>query len=133
MARILVVDDEVEIRSAIRRALERDGHDVTLAVDGLDGARAVRSFEVDLALIDIHMPEMDGIELLVNFKAVAPAMPVIVMSGGDQSLRLDLLNDARLLGAAGILAKPFTLDELREVVRLGLARRGDSPERRDSQ
>jgi DNA-binding NtrC family response regulator len=133
MARILVVDDEVEIRNAIRRALERDGHDVTLAVDGLDGARAVRSFAVDLALIDIHMPEMDGIELLVNFKAVAPAMPVIVMSGGDQSLRLDLLNDARLLGATGILAKPFTLDELREVVRRGLAGRGDSPERRDSQ
>lgn len=128
MARILVVDDEGDIRNAVRRALERDGHDVTVAVDGLDGARAARSLAVDLALIDIHMPEMDGIELLVNLKAAAPALPVIVMSGGDQSRRLGLLNDARLLGAAGILAKPFTLDELREVVTQGLAGRRDSPE-----
>jgi two-component system cell cycle response regulator CpdR len=127
MARILVVDDEGDIRNAVRRALERDGHDVTVAVDGLDGARAVRSLAVDLALIDIHMPEMDGIELLVNLKAAVPAMPVIVMSGGDQSRRLGLLNDARLLGAAGILAKPFTLDELREVVTRGLAGGRDNP------
>jgi two-component system, cell cycle response regulator CpdR len=124
VARILVVDDEREIRKAVQRALERDGHEVTVAVDGLDGARAVRSLAVDLALIDIHMPEMDGIELLVNLKAAAPTMPVIVMSGGDQSRRLDLLKDATLLGATGILAKPFTLDELREAVTRALGAHG---------
>jgi DNA-binding NtrC family response regulator len=123
VARILVVDDEGQVRGAIKRALERDGHEVTMAVDGLDGARSVRSVEVDLALIDIHMPEMDGIELLINVKAAAPTMPVIIMSGGDQSRRLDLLKDARLLGATGILAKPFTLAELREAVTRALEAR----------
>ena len=120
MARILVVDDQREVRSALQRALERGGHEVMVAVDGLDGVRAVRSAPVDLALIDIHMPEMDGIELLINFKAAAPGMPVIVMSGSEQSRRLDLLKDASLLGATGILAKPFTLEELREAVSRAL-------------
>ena len=120
MARILVVDDEGQVRGAIKRALEHDGHEVTVAVDGLDGARSVRSVAVDLVLIDVHMPEMDGIELLINVKAAAPTMPVIVMSGGDQSRRLDLLKDATLLGATGILAKPFTLEELREAVTRAL-------------
>jgi CheY-like chemotaxis protein len=120
MARILVVDDQREVRSAVQRALERGGHEVMVAVDGLDGVRAVRSAPVDLALIDIHMPEMDGIELLINFKAAAPSMPVIVMSGSEQSRRLDLLKDASLLGATGILAKPFTLEELREAVTRAL-------------
>jgi CheY-like chemotaxis protein len=120
MARILVVDDQREVRSAVQRALERGGHEVTVAVNGLDGVRAVRSAPVDLALIDIHMPEMDGIELLINFKAAAPGMPVIVMSGSEQSRRLDLLQDASLLGATGILAKPFTLEELREAVTRAL-------------
>lgn len=120
MARILVVDDQREVRSALQRALERGGHEVMVAVDGLDGVRAVRSAPVDLALIDIHMPEMDGIELLINFKAAAPSMPVIVMSGSEQSRRLDLLKDASLLGATGILAKPFTLVELREAVSRAL-------------
>src|SRR5882724_5024806 len=107
MARILVVDDKVEIRTAVQRALERDGHEVMVAVNGLDGARALRGVAVDLAVIDIHMPEMDGFELLINFKAAAPSMPVIVMSGSEQSRRLDLLKDASLLGATGILPKPF--------------------------
>ena len=120
MARILVVDDQREVRSALQRALERGGHEVMVAVDGLDGVRAVRSAPVDLALIDIHMPEMDGIELLINFKAAAPSMPVIVMSGSEQSRRLDLLKDASLLGATGILAKPFTLEELRAAVARAL-------------
>jgi DNA-binding NtrC family response regulator len=121
MARILVVDDEVAIRAAILRALERDGHDIILAFDGLEAAKALREAGADLALIDIHMPRMDGIELLVAFQAVAPTMPVVVMSGGGRSGQLDLLPDLRLLGATGILAKPFTLGELREAVTRALA------------
>jgi two-component system cell cycle response regulator CpdR len=121
MARILVVDDEIGIRAAIQRALERAGHEVTLAVDGLEAARVIREVGADLALIDIHMPRMDGIELLVAFQAVAPTMPVVVMSGGGRSGQLDQVPDLRLLGATGILAKPFTLGELREAVTRALA------------
>jgi two-component system response regulator AtoC len=127
MARILVADDWVAIRAAIQRALERDGHDIILAVDGLEAARAIREAGADLAVIDINMPKMGGLELLAAFKAVAPAMPVVVMSGGDQGHGMGLLEEATSMGATGILAKPFTLARLREAVSRALAagRRAD--------
>jgi DNA-binding NtrC family response regulator len=128
MARILVVDDEIGIRGAIQRALQRAGHEIMLAVDGLEAARAIREVGADLALIDIHMPNMDGMELLITFQAIAPAMPVVVMSGGDRNRRMGLLADASSMGATGILTKPFTLGELRDVVTRALAagRRADT-------
>lgn len=128
MARILVADDQVAIRGAIQRALEREGHDIVMAADGLEAARVIREAGADLAVIDINMPKMGGIELLAAFKAVAPAMPVVVMSGGDRNYGMGQLDDAKLLGATGILPKPFTLKELREAVRRALAagRRADT-------
>jgi two-component system chemotaxis response regulator CheY len=119
--RILVVDDEAGLGDALRRVLERNGHEVRVAVSGLEGARRYREQPADLAIIDIHMPEMDGLELLVQFRTVAPAMPVIVMSGGAQTGGLDLLGDARLLGAFATLAKPFSIDELLGAVARALA------------
>jgi two-component system, cell cycle response regulator CpdR len=121
MARILVVDDEIGIRGAIQRALQRAGHEIMLAVDGLEATRAIREVGADLALIDIHMPNMDGMELLITLKAIAPTMPVVVMSGGDRNRRMGRLADAPLIGATGILTKPFTLGELRDVVTRALA------------
>jgi DNA-binding NtrC family response regulator len=128
MARILVVDDEIGIRGAIQRALQRAGHELMLAVDGLEAACAIREVGADLALIDIHMPNMDGMELLITFQAIAPTMPVVVMSGGDRNRRMGLLVDATSMGATGILTKPFTLGELRDVVTRALAagRRADT-------
>ena len=121
MARILVVDDEIGIRGAVQRALERAGHEIMLAVDGLEAARAIREVGADLALIDIHMPNMDGMELLITLQAIAPTMPVVVMSGGDRNRRMGRLADAPLMGATAILTKPFTLGELRDVVTRALA------------
>ena len=121
MSRILIVDDEAGLADALRRALERSGHEVRVAASGLEGARRYREQAADLAVIDIHMPEMDGLELLVQFRAIAPAMPVIVMSGGVQTGGLDLLGDARLLGAFATLAKPFSIDELLGAVARALA------------
>jgi DNA-binding NtrC family response regulator len=119
--RILVVEDEAGLADVIRRVLERSGHEVRVAATGLEGTRRYREQAADLALIDIHMPEMDGLELLVQFRAIAPRMPVIVMSGGRQTGGLDLLADARLLGAFATLAKPFSIDELLGVVGRALA------------
>ena len=121
MPRILVVEDEAGLADVIRRVLERSGHEVGVAATGLEGARRYREQAADLALIDIHMPEMDGLELLVQFRAIAPRMPVIVMSGGAQTGGLDLLADARLLGAFATLAKPFSIDELLGAVGRALA------------
>jgi DNA-binding NtrC family response regulator len=121
VARILVVDDEAALAEALRRVLVRSGHEVRVAASGLEGARRYREQAADLAVIDIHMPEMDGLELLVQFRTIAPGMPVIVMSGGVQTGGLDLLGDARLLGAFATLAKPFSIDELLGAVARALA------------
>jgi DNA-binding NtrC family response regulator len=119
--RILVVDDNAGLADVVRRVLERSGHEVRVAGTGLDGARQYREQAADLAIVDIHMPEMDGLELLVQFRGIAPGMPVIVMSGGVQTGGLNLLADARLLGAFATLAKPFSVDELLGVVARALA------------
>jgi CheY-like chemotaxis protein len=121
MARILVVDDNAILAGAIRRVLERSGHEIRVAPTGLEGARQYREQAADLVLLDIHMPEMDGIEVLAQLRAIAPTLPVIMMSGGVQTKSLDLLGDAVLLGAFATLAKPFSIDELLGTVARALA------------
>ncbi|HET7468854.1 MAG TPA: response regulator [Gemmatimonadales bacterium] len=123
MATILLVDDDPQVRRTLRVALERIGHRVLPAENGLDGARRAREGGVDLAVVDIHMPEMDGLELLAQLRATCPTLPVIMMSGGDQTRDLALLDDARLLGASAALAKPFSLDELYTLVATVLSSR----------
>lgn len=112
MALILVVDDDPGVRRSLERVLESRGHQVLLAADGGQGLRIWRERGADLVLLDIHMPDTDGIEVLVQLRGLARALPVIVMSGGDQTRRLALLGDAKLLGAWALLKKPFTLGEV---------------------
>jgi CheY-like chemotaxis protein len=112
VALILVVDDDPGVRRALEHVLVKGGHQVVLAADGGQGLRIWRERGADLVLLDIHMPDTDGIEVLVQLRGVAPRLPVIVMSGGDQTRDLDLLGDAQLLGASAVLRKPFTLDEI---------------------
>jgi CheY-like chemotaxis protein len=116
MSRILVVDDDAAVRRALERVLSRHGHEVLLAADGGQGLRRWREEGADLVLLDIHMPNTDGIEVLVQLRGLAPRLPVIVMSGGDQTKQLDLLGDAKLLGARAVLKKPFTLAEIFGVI-----------------
>lgn len=123
MATILLVDDDPLVRRSLTQALERTGYQVVPAENGLDGARRAREGGVDLAIVDIHMPDMDGLELLAQLRASSATMPVIMMSGGDQTRDLALLNDTRLLGASAALAKPFSLDELYTLVATLLASR----------
>jgi CheY-like chemotaxis protein len=112
MALILVVDDDAGVRRSMERVLQSRGHQVLLAADGGEGLRTWREHGADLVVLDIHMPDTDGIEVLVQLRGLAPRLPVIVISGGVQTRNLDLLADAKLLGASAVLQKPFTLDEI---------------------
>ena len=112
MALILVVDDDAGVRRSVERVLQSRGHQVLLAADGGEGLRTWRERGADLVVLDIHMPNTDGIEVLVQLRGLAPRLPVIVISGGVQTRNLDLLADAKLLGASAVLQKPFTLDEI---------------------
>ena len=116
MARILVIDDDGQVRGAIRRILERAGHTVLDAADGEAGIRVYRERPADLIITDIFMPERDGIETIQQLRREFPGVKIIAISGGDRTRTVDLRKDAELLGASRTLRKPFELTELLEAV-----------------
>jgi len=114
MALVLLVDDDEQVRAALKALLERDGHSVTAACDGLEALRTVGTRPFAVALVDLYMPNMDGLELIPKLKVQVPDLRVVATSGGYEEGRgIDLLRAAERAGADGILAKPFTIDELR--------------------
>jgi DNA-binding response OmpR family regulator len=120
-ARILVVDDSASVRRALAEFLTRAGHEVIQAADGSEAARVWHTAEVDLVILDLFMPEKDGIETMVELRAFAPGTPIIVMSGGRaDGSQSDMRNAAELLGVSLTIEKPFTLDEVLEAVRKAL-------------
>ena len=108
MARIMVIDDNMETRMAVRRILERAGHQVIEATNGEEGARLFSQNPPDLLITDIAMPGKDGVETLLELRTDFPDIKVIVMSGRSRAL----LPAAEELGAVHTLSKPFTRSEL---------------------
>jgi len=120
MATILVVDDELGIRALLSEILTDEGHTVELAEDAAR-ARAVRErMRPDLVLLDIWMPDVDGITLLKEWGATAQlSMPVIMMSGHGT---IDTAVEATKHGAIAFLEKPITLQKLLRAVEQALAK-----------
>jgi CheY-like chemotaxis protein len=121
MSRILVVDDDVAVCTAIKMALEQEGHVVSLASNGRAGVSAAASEAFDIVICDIFMPGMDGIESIHAFHQINPHLPVIAMSGfmfrDGQQPAPDYLSLSTKLGAARSLRKPFRPQELLKAVR----------------
>jgi len=120
MQRIMVIDDEPSIRRSLGIILSRSGYRAFEAPDGLEGLRLCREHGPDLVITDIHMPGVDGIETIAGLHAWRPGLPIIAMSGGDQSAKLGLLASAGVMGAVSTLRKPFTVAEVLEAVRIAL-------------
>src|SRR5437899_12512270 len=125
MATILVVDDELGIRALLSEILSDEGHTVELAEDAAQ-ARAVRErLRPDLVLLDIWMPDVDGISLLKEWGATGLlSMPVIMMSGHGT---IDTAVEATKFGAMAFLEKPITLQKLLRAVEQGLAKPSARP------
>jgi len=106
---ILVVDDELSIREAFYDWLKQDGYEVETAADGLEALAKVKERHYDIMLIDVKMPNMDGITLLKRLKEEDPDTAVVMMTayGAIQDAV-----EAMKLGANDYLLKPFELDEL---------------------
>jgi CheY-like chemotaxis protein len=119
--RILVVDDDAGIRRVLHILLSRAGYRVTQARDGVEALRLWRGSGGDLVITDLHMPEKDGIEMIIELLTHTPGIRIIAMSGGGQTKRLDLLGNATLLGVVHTIEKPFTLSEMMSTVRQALA------------
>src|ERR1700752_4536167 len=103
MRRILVMDDDAILRGALRVVLEAANYEVRDAADGEAGLRLHRQHGADLGLVDILMPERDGLEVIRALRATIPQPKIVAMSGGGQIGNVDMLTAAATLGAARTL------------------------------
>jgi CheY-like chemotaxis protein len=116
--RVLVVDDNADMRLTTKLLLEAEGYVVEVAANGAEALDIQRNRPAHILLTDLFMPEVDGLETLQRFRATYPAMPVIVVSGGSSTGRqqADHLSVARELGAV-TLRKPVEPQALIEAIR----------------
>ena len=131
MSRILVVDDDAAVRTAIKIVLERDGQDVEVASSGRAGIAAAKAQKFDVVICDIFMPGMDGIETITEFHQIDPNVPIIAMSGfmfrDGQVPAPDYLTLSTRLGAAYSLRKPFRPQELLKAVQACIGNAAHDP------
>jgi DNA-binding response OmpR family regulator len=116
--KILVVDDEPEVRRLMEHFLTERGYEVRIAENGRLGLAALDTFTPDVVLLDMHMPEMDGLETLQRLASRAPSLPVIMVTVND-----DVETTSRLLqlGAADYVPKPFNLEYLEQAINIQLS------------
>lgn len=120
MAEILVVDDEMGIRELLSEILGDEGHAVTLAENAQRAREAMAATKMDLVLLDIWMPDTDGVSLLKEWVAAGQVtMPVIMMSG---HATIETAVEATRIGAMDFLEKPIALQKLLKAVEQGLAK-----------
>jgi DNA-binding NtrC family response regulator len=120
MATILVVDDELGIRALLSEILADEGHTIELAENAAQARACRERIRPDLVLLDIWMPDVDGITLLKEWGSSAQlTMPVIMMSGHGT---IDTAVEATKFGAMAFLEKPITLQKLLRAVEQGLAK-----------
>jgi len=111
--RILVVDDEPVMSNLLRRILEKEGYEVTLAENGREALGILRKSDFELVLSDVKMPEMNGFELLKAVKTEKPQIGMIMMTGFGDSFTV---KDALMLGADEYITKPFKAHEISLVI-----------------
>jgi two-component system KDP operon response regulator KdpE len=121
MSRILIVDDEPQILRALRINLQARQYDVSAAADGASALREARTSRPDVVVLDLGLPDMDGVEVIRALRSWTP-VPIIVLSGRASSNdKVDALD----AGADDYVTKPFSLDELLARIRAVTRRRTD--------
>ena len=116
MANILVIDDDATIQLVFSQFLTSLGHEIMQAENGKKGMSMIQETRPDLVITDIMMPEMDGLEILMQLRSTHDSVPVIAISGGMRSLPVNFLQQAKLFGARYVFEKPVPLEVLRNAV-----------------
>jgi len=119
-AKILVIDDEHSVRWAFEKALQKAGYQVALAENGKKGLNLYKTFHPDIILVDIRMPEMDGLKVLEHIREIDPEAQVIVMTAYTD---METTISAMKLGAYDFLSKPFNIDDCLLLISRGLGAR----------
>ncbi len=112
--KLLIVDDEASIRQTIRDIFEYEKYDVDEAADGLDALDKIKNNKFDVVLLDIKMPEMDGMEVLEKIQVISPELPVVMISGHGT---IETAVEAVKIGAYDFISKPPDLNRLLITVR----------------
>ncbi len=118
MVRILVIDDDADMRAMLEQTLNSAGHEVTLAADGREGLEQYRRKPADLVITDIYMPNQEGLETIIELRRHFPEVAIIAMSG--RAAAGPMLSLAQKLGAVEVLHKPFVAEELLAAVAKAL-------------
>ena len=115
--RVLVIDDDVQVRDTVRAILERAGFEVAVAADGEEGLTLHGANPAHVVISDIIMPGKEGIETIIALRRAHPDLGIIAMSGAMPGGNLDFLEFAEKLGTDRILTKPFSAEKLLGTVR----------------
>ena len=110
MARILVIDDDADMRALLEQTLKSSGHEVALAADGREGVREYQAKAADLVITDLYMPNQEGLETIIELRRRFPEVSIIAMSG--RIAAGTMLSIAQKLGAVDVLQKPFVAEEI---------------------
>jgi len=120
---ILLVDDEANVRTVFSDVLKRAGYRVKAVEDGHKAVKEVEEKTYNLALVDLRMPKMDGIEVLENIKKKKPEIPVIIYTGyGSVTTAVEAMRK----GASDYLNKPFSPEELKLAIKKVLEQKGNT-------
>ena len=112
MIRVLLVDDDENVRYTLARVLRKAGYEVVEAEEGGEALECLNKQPVDVVVTDILMPGMEGIETIMKLREQAAALPIIAISGGGRVGLGEYLESAKLLGADYTFEKPFDEREL---------------------
>lgn len=117
MSTILVIDDDVAVRTALAVMLGKLGHTAVLASNTIDGIEIAEGGQIDVALIDMNMPGLDGLEAVKAIVRIEPKIPIVAMSGGSINTSVDDYEVLALnFGAALFLPKPFDGTALQKAI-----------------
>lgn len=117
MPSILIIDDDDSLRDSLRRTLHKEGYEIMEASEGGQGLKQLECRPVDVVLLDMFMPEKDGLETIGELRRAHPAIRIVAMSGGAFYGTIDVLHVAKQLGIRRTLLKPFTRELLLEALR----------------
>ena len=120
MALILVIEDDEQYRKMLRHMLERDGYEVMDASNGMEGIRAFKERPADLIIMDIIMPDKEGLETIQDLREDFPDVKIIAISGGGQMSPDIYLDLAKSLGALRTFSKPFDREEFLKAIQESL-------------
>jgi DNA-binding NtrC family response regulator len=115
--RILIIDDDPQIRSLLRSLFEREGYAVAEGANGEEGLKVYRKNPADVVVTDLIMPEREGIETIIEFRRRFPQVKIIAMSGGGFIAGEEYLLLAQKVGALRTLIKPFMVNEVLSIVQ----------------